>query len=175
MFCKFLILFLSSELVATGGNIGGASSSSHLTSTSLIIDGKSVSSLHKNNESWEHFRSLASKCETVIACRLSPIQKSQLVRMMKSEKMIIMSNIFSNLLCLECDPSYLTAAIGDGGNDVSMLQEAHIGLGIIGHEGTAAAQASDFAFTKFKFLKRAFLVHGHWYYIRFSILSHYIQ
>ena len=62
-----------------------------------------------------------------------------------------------NLLSLECDPSYLTAAIGDGGNDVSMLQEAHIGLGIIGHEGTAAAQASDFAFTKFKFLKRALL------------------
>ena len=47
-----------------------------------------------------------------------------------------------------------------------MLQEAHIGLGIIGHEGTAAAQASDFAFTKFKYLRRALLVHGHWYYIR---------
>ena len=46
------------------------------------------------------------------------------------------------------------------------IQEAHIGLGIIGHEGTAAAQASDFAFTKFKYLRRALLVHGHWYYIR---------
>ena len=97
-------------------------------------------------------------------------------------------------ILLECDPNNLTAAIGDGGNDVSMLQvynnigysptkklsmtiptvcyitlsiqEAHIGLGIIGHEGTAAAQASDFAFTKFKYLRRALLVHGHWYYIR---------
>ena len=48
------------------------------------------------------------------------------------------------------------------------IQEAHIGLGIIGHEGTAAAQASDFAFTKFKYLRRALLVHGHWYYIRFD-------
>ena len=48
------------------------------------------------------------------------------------------------------------------------IQEAHIGLGIIGHEGTAAAQASDFAFTKFKYLRRALLVHGHWYYIRFG-------
>jgi len=120
---------------------------------SLVIDGKSVASLFKNTESLKHLEKLASKCETVIACRLSPIQKSQLVRMMKS-----------------ADPSNLTAAIGDGGNDVSMLQEAHIGLAIIGKEGTAAAQASDFAFTKFKYLRRAFLVHGHWYYIRASFL-----
>jgi len=53
------------------------------------------------------------------------------------------------------------------------IQEAHIGLGIIGHEGTAAAQASDFAFTKFKYLRRALLVHGHWYYIRASFLIQY--
>ena len=51
-----------------------------------------------------------------------------------------------------------------------MLQEAHVGLAIIGKEGTAAAQASDFAFTKFKYLRRAFLVHGHWYYVRASFL-----
>ena len=75
-----------------------------------------------------------------------------------------------SVLFLGADPSNLTAAIGDGGNDVSMLQEAHIGLAIIGKEGTAAAQASDFAFTKFKYLRRAFLVHGHWYYIRASFL-----
>ena len=61
------------------------------------------------------------------------------------------------------DPAHLTAAIGDGGNDVSMLQEAHVGIGIIGHEGSAAAQASDFAFTKFRHLRRALLVHGHWW------------
>ena len=54
-----------------------------------------------------------------------------------------------------------------------MLQEAHIGLGIIGHEGSAAAQASDFAFTKFRFLKRALLVHGHWYYFRAAFLIQY--
>ena len=51
-----------------------------------------------------------------------------------------------------------------------MLQEAHVGLAIIGKEGTAAAQASDFAFKKFKYLRRAFLVHGHWYYVRASFL-----
>ena len=67
----------------------------------------------------------------------------------------------------------LTAAIGDGGNDVSMIQEAHVGIGIIGHEGNAANAAADFAFTKFKYLQRAFLVHGHWYYTRISFLARY--
>ena len=54
-----------------------------------------------------------------------------------------------------------------------MIQEAHIGLGIMGHEGTAAAQASDFAFTQFKFLRRALLVHGHWYYVRWGLGAHF--
>ena len=54
-----------------------------------------------------------------------------------------------------------------------MLQEAHVGLGIIGKEGHAAAQASDFAFTKFKYVRRALLLHGHWYYVRISFLVQY--
>ena len=112
-----------------------------------------MTSLSKNIDSLKHLEKLATKCETVIACRLSQIQKSLLVRMMKS-----------------ADSSNLTEAICDGGNDVSMPQEAHVGLAIIGKEGTAAAQASDFAFTKIKFLRRAFLVHGHWYYVRASFL-----
>lgn len=48
----------------------------------------------------------------------------------------------------EADASNLTAAIGDGGNDVSMIQEAQLGMGIIGVEGDAAAKAADFAFAK---------------------------
>jgi len=125
-------------------------------SPGLVIDGKSISSLFKQAESQKQLETLSQRCQTVIACRLSPIQKSQLVRMIKS-----------------ADPTHLTAAIGDGGNDVSMLQEAHVGLAIIGLEGTAAAQASDFAFTKFHFLRRALLVHGHWYYVRVSFLIQY--
>ena len=53
-----------------------------------------------------------------------------------------------------------TAAIGDGGNDVSMIQESHVGLGIIGHEGSAASDAADFAFTKFNHLQYVFLGKG---------------
>ena len=91
-----------SELVSTGGHIGGARSCRNdLTATSLIIDGKSVSSLYKSNESWDHFRSLASECETVIACRLSPIQKSQLIRMMKS-KMKTVPSVQIMTKCLPC-------------------------------------------------------------------------
>ena len=79
--------------------------------------------------------------------RLSPIQKSELVRMIKDN-----------------DSRNLTAAIGDGGNDIYMIQEAHVGLGIIGLEGTAASKAADFAFTKFCHLQKVLFVHGHWYY-----------
>lgn len=66
-----------------------------------------------------------------------------------------------------------TAAIGDGGNDVSMIQEAHVGIGILGKEGRQASISADFAFTKFMYLKKALLVHGHWYYLRISILMQY--
>lgn len=66
-----------------------------------------------------------------------------------------------------------TAAIGDGGNDVSMIQEAHVGIGILGKEGRQASISADFAFTKFMYLKKALLVHGHWYYLRITILMQY--
>lgn len=69
--------------------------------------------------------------------------------------------------------SPLTAAIGDGGNDVSMIKEAHVGLGIMGKEGRQAAMSADFAFAKFMHLERALLVHGHWYYLRVAVLTQY--
>lgn len=66
-----------------------------------------------------------------------------------------------------------TLAIGDGANDCSMIQEAHVGVGIMGKEGRQATQCSDYAIAKFKFLKRLLLVHGHWYYIRIATLVQY--
>ena len=66
-----------------------------------------------------------------------------------------------------------TCAIGDGANDVSMIQEAHVGFGIFGKEGRNAARCSDFAIAKFKFIRRALLVHGFLYYTRLTILVHY--
>ena len=59
-------------------------------------------------------------------------------------------------------------SIGDGANDVSMLQMADVGVGIVGNEGMQAAMASDFVLGRFKFLKRLLLLHGHWCYDRLA-------
>ena len=66
-----------------------------------------------------------------------------------------------------------TAAVGDGANDVAMIQEAHVGLGIMGKEGRAAVRSADFAFAKFRHLHRILLVHGHWFYVRTATLVQY--
>lgn len=76
-------------------------------------------------------------------------------------------------LVKEAPGNPLTAAIGDGGNDVSMIKEAHVGLGITGKEGRQAAMSADFGFAKFRYLERAILVHGHWYYRRLAVLVHF--
>ena len=62
----------------------------------------------------------------------------------------------------------MTLAIGDGANDVSMIQAAHVGIGISGFEGRQAVMASDYAIGQFKFLRDLLLVHGHWSYYRLS-------
>lgn len=59
-------------------------------------------------------------------------------------------------------------AIGDGANDVSMIQAADIGVGISGEEGRQAVNSSDYAIAQFRFLKKLLLVHGHWSYARIS-------
>ena len=61
-----------------------------------------------------------------------------------------------------------TLAIGDGANDVSMIQTADVGVGISGQEGMQAVMASDFAISRFKYIERLLLVHGHWNYDRLS-------
>lgn len=104
----------------------------------------------------ERFRDLAMKCEAVLCCRLSPLQKCEVVKLMKT-----------------LPNSPVTAAIGDGANDVSMIREAHVGLGILGKEGRQAALCSDYSFTNFCMLKKILLVHGHFFSYRFSILVLY--
>ena len=64
------------------------------------------------------------------------------------------------------DKNLVTLAIGDGANDVSMILEAHIGIGLYGNEGMRAVQASDYALGEFKFLWRLLLVHGRMAYVR---------
>lgn len=102
------------------------------------------------------FRDLAIKCQAVLCCRLSPLQKCEVVKLMKT-----------------LPDAPITAAIGDGANDVSMIREAHVGLGILGKEGRQAALCSDYAFTNFSMLKKILLVHGHFFSYRFSLLVLY--
>ena len=94
------------------------------------------------------FVKLAKTCDSVICCRVSPGQKADVVRLIKRD-----------------DTDIITAAIGDGANDVSMIREAHIGIGLYGNEGMRAVQSSDFALGEFQYLWRLFLVHGRLSYL----------
>ena len=120
-----------------------------------VIDGKTLGYVFKF-ELGNKLRDVCELCEAVLCCRMSPSQKAQVVKLVKN------------------GPARpITCAIGDGANDVSMIQEAHIGLGIFGKEGRNAARSSDFAFSEFKHLKRALLVHGYLYYSRLCTLVLY--
>ncbi|WVZ56839.1 hypothetical protein U9M48_007313 [Paspalum notatum var. saurae] len=124
------------------------------TELALIIDGSSlVYILEKDLES-ELF-DLATSCKVVICCRVAPLQKAGIVDLIKSRT------------------SDMTLAIGDGANDVSMIQMADVGVGICGQEGRQAVMASDFAMGQFRFLKRLLLVHGHWNYQRIAYMILY--
>lgn len=96
------------------------------------------------------FYDLATQCKAVICCRVSPLQKALVVKLVKK---------FSKSILL---------AIGDGANDVSMIQAAHVGVGISGVEGLQAARSADFAISQFRFLRKLLLVHGAWAYQRLS-------
>lgn len=123
-------------------------------SFALIIDGESLSfALNKNLE--KSFLELAIDCASVICCRSSPKQKALVTRLVKM------------------GTGETTLAIGDGANDVGMLQEADIGVGISGVEGMQAVMSSDFAIAQFRFLERLLLVHGHWCYRRISMMICY--
>uniref|UniRef100_A0A672Z234 Phospholipid-transporting ATPase n=1 Tax=Sphaeramia orbicularis TaxID=375764 RepID=A0A672Z234_9TELE len=94
------------------------------------------------------FVSTACACKAVICCRVTPLQKAQVVELIKKHKKAV------------------TLAVGDGANDVSMIKSAHIGVGISGQEGIQAVLASDYSFSQFRFLQRLLLVHGRWSYLR---------
>lgn len=120
----------------------------------LIIDGKSlVYALHDDIKNT--FLELAVGCASVICCRSSPKQKALVTRLVKE------------------GTGKTTLAIGDGANDVGMLQEADIGIGISGVEGMQAVMSSDIAIAQFRFLERLLLVHGHWCYRRISSMICY--
>ncbi|NXG67568.1 AT8B2 ATPase, partial [Hemiprocne comata] len=113
----------------------------------LVITGHSLAYALEGNLELELVRT-ACMCKVVICCRVTPLQKAQVVELVKKYKKAV------------------TLAIGDGANDVSMIKTAHIGVGISGQEGMQAVLSSDFSFAQFRYLQRLLLVHGRWSYIR---------
>ncbi|XP_068614201.1 phospholipid-transporting ATPase ID [Brachionichthys hirsutus] len=113
----------------------------------LVISGQSLAHALEADMEME-FVSMACACKAVICCRVTPLQKAQVVELIKKHRKAV------------------TLAIGDGANDVSMIKSAHIGVGISGQEGIQAALASDYSFSQFRFLQRLLLVHGRWSYLR---------
>uniref|UniRef100_A0A8D2Q7I9 Phospholipid-transporting ATPase n=1 Tax=Varanus komodoensis TaxID=61221 RepID=A0A8D2Q7I9_VARKO len=113
----------------------------------LVINGHSLA-LALEGALEEELLRTACLCRVVICCRVTPLQKAQVVELVKRRKEAV------------------TLAIGDGANDVSMIKAAHIGVGIGGQEGMQAVLASDFCFAQFRYLQRLLLVHGRWSYLR---------
>ncbi|XP_074180742.1 phospholipid-transporting ATPase VD isoform X2 [Rhinolophus sinicus] len=115
----------------------------------LIITGKTLEfALQESLQ--RQFLELTACCQAVVCCRATPLQKSKVVKLVRNHLQV------------------MTLAIGDGANDVSMIQVADIGIGISGQEGMQAVMASDFAISQFRHLSKLLLVHGHWCYTRLS-------
>ncbi|KAL3581204.1 hypothetical protein D5086_015536 [Populus alba] len=149
-------LVMSKKLgtVSETSDHAGTSSEAARSLLALIIDGTSLVYILDSELEAQLFE-LASKCSVVLCCRVAPLQKAGIVALVKNRT------------------RDMTLAIGDGANDVSMIQMADVGVGISGREGQQAVMASDFAMGQFRFLVPLLLVHGHWNYQRMGYMILY--
>ncbi|XP_044282416.1 probable phospholipid-transporting ATPase IIB isoform X5 [Varanus komodoensis] len=121
----------------------------------LVISGDSLEVCLKYYE--HEFVELACQCPAVVCCRCSPTQKAHIVKLLQQHT------------------GKRTCAIGDGGNDVSMIQAADCGIGIEGKEGKQASLAADFSITQFKHIGRLLMVHGRNSYKRSAALGQFVM
>ena len=119
----------------------------------IVLDGAALSILLANPSQTKKLLAVMAhpQCEAAVFCRVNPKQKGLIVKSCRSR------------LAAGC-----VLAIGDGANDISMIKEAHVGIGIYGEEGWQAAGSADYAITKFKDLYRLLFVHGRWNYVRIT-------
>ncbi|KAI0203313.1 hypothetical protein F4808DRAFT_40658 [Astrocystis sublimbata] len=115
----------------------------------LVVDGFSLKWVLDESLK-QKFLILCKQCASVLCCRVSPAQKAAVVSMVKNGLDV------------------MTLSIGDGANDVAMIQEADVGVGIAGVEGRQAVMSADYAIGQFRFLQRLVLVHGRWSYRRMA-------
>ena len=94
----------------------------------MIIAGSSLLTIDGNDELKKTFLDISNQVDVVLACRDSPKQKADIVRLIRG-----------------AHPTKTTLAIGDGANDVAMILAAHVGVGILGKEGQQAARSADYA------------------------------
>ena len=114
-------------------------------SKALLVCGSSVPMIFEKEENIQLFAKILPKMKSIIVYRSSPSQKAEIVKFIRT------------------NPAFgkpITASIGDGANDVNMIQSAHIGFGIQGNEGNQAASFSDYAITKFEDSKQLIFWHG---------------
>ncbi|XP_032510247.1 probable phospholipid-transporting ATPase IIB isoform X6 [Phocoena sinus] len=121
----------------------------------LVISGDSLEVCLKYYE--HEFVELACQCPAVVCCRCAPTQKAHIVKLLQQHT------------------GRRTCAIGDGGNDVSMIQAADCGIGIEGKEGRQASLAADFSVSQFKHIGRLLVVHGRSSYKRSAALSQFVM
>ncbi|KAG0298402.1 hypothetical protein BGZ98_000214 [Dissophora globulifera] len=117
----------------------------------VVIDGATLAILEQSSELMALFVELGIRADSVICCRVSPAQKAIVVKTVRARV-----------------KHTVTLAIGDGANDIAMIQEANVGIGITGKEGLQAARSSDYSIAQFRFLERLLFVHGRWSYVRVS-------
>lgn len=123
----------------------------------LIIDGKTLDTIFDSDQLLFQFFEVAMLAPCLCICRCSPTQKADVVRLLKK---------FSG--------GKRIASVGDGGNDVGMILEADVGIGIVGKEGMQAALASDFSINQFSYLKKLILWHGRQSYRASAVLSQFV-
>ncbi|KAI9049036.1 hypothetical protein LZ554_006884 [Drepanopeziza brunnea f. sp. 'monogermtubi'] len=115
----------------------------------VVVDGQTLSEIDGNETLALLFFDLVVLVDSVICCRASPSQKASLVKRVRTKV-----------------TKSLTLAIGDGANDIAMITDAHVGIGISGKEGLQAARIADYSIAQFRFLQRLLFVHGRWNYVR---------
>ncbi|CCI45765.1 unnamed protein product [Albugo candida] len=127
------------------------------TRQAVVIDGECLEITLLDATCRMQFLQLAMQSDAVVCCRVSPSQKAEMVSLVR-----------------EACPKARTLAIGDGANDVAMIQRAHVGVGICGQEGMQAVNSSDYAIAQFSFLEKLLLHHGRLNYKRMSVLVGYM-